>query len=133
MTSAGKFQALDIQTGKVVWSTDKQLDAATIIEAGDKLFVREGMATNNIVFFDINTGKVLKEMEAIQETYLARHNPPIEEYYDYYDLDASKISYKNGEVTIDVRDRDDYGHDAGKVGYLKINTNTYKVEFVKTK
>ena len=124
-----EFQAIDIQTGKVVWSVKEELNAATIIEAGDKLVVREGMAVDNIVIFDIKTGKKLKVMDYIQDKYLLKDTS--RGFEEYYNLAPSTMKYKNGEVTIDVRDTDDNGHDSGKVGYLRINLSTYKIEFIK--
>ena len=39
------------------------------------------------------------------------------------------MKYNNGQLVFEVRDRDDYGHDTGVVGQLKVNISNYKIVF----
>ena len=125
------FTALDKQTGKKVWQVkpkDGTITVPTIVEESDKLYVTSGMAGSySLEVFDLKTGKELKTISNL-ENYVIKEDNRFD-FEVYYDLITSTMKYNNGQLVFEVRDRDDYGHDTGVVGQLKVNISNYKIVF----
>lgn len=123
------FKALDIQTGKTVWTSGKsELGGAAILkEYNNKLYVESGMGSGYCIdVYDLSTGKHLKKVELDKS--LEKKDSRLD-FETYYDLATSTMKIENNKITFEVHDSDDYGHDTGYIGTLSIDLSNYEITF----
>ena len=127
------FIALDKQTGEKVWEVSPKVNTITcptLEEKDGKLYVVSGMAEGySLEVFDLDTGKELKMIDELT-SYVKRENYELD-YDIYYKINTNTMKVTDNEIVFEVHDDDDYGHDTGVVGYLKINRENYSVKFEK--